>query len=313
MLATSKRAEDTQEKITARVRLKRILFATDLSEAANVALPFATGLAKYLGAKLYTVNVQEPINYGLPPETWQGVEMTHKMGVAALLQSIHRESPNLKPQVITAEGIVWSEVVKIVEKYAIDLVVIGTRGRTGLGKLLLGSQAEEILRHSTCPVYTVGPNVVAPERQPGQMRSIVFATDFGAASSAAAPYAVSLAEECATRLAMLHVVEKRGANEFFPSESVDDCDRRLGELVPGDARLWCEPAFIIEHGEPWGKITEIAASRQADLIILGVHAAQGVPGAATHLSDATVHKVIRHARCPVLTVPVTAKKEAACI
>jgi nucleotide-binding universal stress UspA family protein len=308
MLATFKKIE---ERTTARVRLQKILFATDFSESANMAMSFAAGLAQCFGAKLYTVNVQEPINVALRPQTWEGVEVTHKMGISAVLQAIHSEFPELKPEVIHAEGAVWAEVVKIVKKYDIDLVVIGTRGRTGLGRLLLGSQAEEILRHSTCPVYTVGPNVTGIDRQHGKMRSILYATDFGHASMRAAPYAVSLAEECATRLAMVHVIEKREANEL-PCQSIADTERRLEELVSADARLWCEPAFVIEHGEPWRKIIEVAANKQADLIVLGVHREEGVPGASTHLSDATVHNVITHASCPVMTVPAYTPKRAHC-
>jgi nucleotide-binding universal stress UspA family protein len=307
MLATFKKIE---EATTARVQLKKILFATDFSESANMAMPFAAGLAQCFGATLYTVNVQEPINYALPPETWQGVELTHKMGVSALIQSIHHEFPELKPEVISAGGVVWAEVVKIVKKYAIDLVVIGTRGRTGLGRLLLGSQAEEILRHSNCPVYTVGPSVTGIERQHGKMRSIVYATDFGHASMRAAPYAISLAEQCATRLAIVHVIAKREANEL-PSDSMADTERRLEALVNADARLWCEPAFVIEHGEPWRKIIDVAANKQADLIVLGVHREEGVPGASTHLSEATVHNVITHANCPVMTVPAYSPQASA--
>jgi nucleotide-binding universal stress UspA family protein len=291
-------------KNAGRVRFRNILFATDFSASANVAMPYAGGLARSFGARLYAMHVQEPINYALPPETWQSEEMTRDMELQCLTGVVRREYPEITPHVIKGEGIVWSAVEDAVRRYEIDLVVIGTRGRTGVGKFLLGSQAEEILRHITCPVLTVGPAATSQERQQGRMRSMLFATDFGPASLAAAPYAVSLAEECVAKLALLHVVEKREANEMkMPDECGECCEKHLESLVPKDAKLQHEPVFIVEHGQAAEKILDVAEKREVDLIVLGVHAPEGVPGAATHLSRATVHKVIAHAACPVLTVP----------
>jgi nucleotide-binding universal stress UspA family protein len=286
------------------VQFRNILFATDFSAAANLAMPFAGGLAQFFGAKLYALHVQEPVNYALPPEMWHTSELTREMEIQALVESIRREYPNIVPEIVQGEGLVREAVETAVEKHNIDLVVIGTRGRTGVGKFLLGSQAEAILRHATCPVVTIGPNVISQARQRGQLKSIVLATNFGPDSRAAAAYAISLAEESAANLTLLHVIEKREANETrMPGESVETAAQRLEALLPADADLWCKPTVVVEHGEPAEKILQLAGSKDADLIVLGVHAPEGVPGGATHLSHATVHKVVAHAECPVLTVP----------
>jgi nucleotide-binding universal stress UspA family protein len=300
MPATSKKLDKSQDRITARVRLRRILFATDFSTSANLAMPFAAKLADSFGARLFLLNVLEPSNYALPPIGWQGLEVARDEEFNALVQSVQHERPGLlSPQILKSEGIVWSEVVEAVRKNDIDLVVIGTRGRTGLGRAFLGSQAEEILRHSKVPVYTIGPNIGTPASQRGYLRSIVFATDFGPASLAATPYAVSLAEEFATRLALVHVFAKHEHGDYAPGGNAADCERRLEAMLPTDAKFWADPTFIVEHGEPWKKILEIAQKKDANLIVLGAYP----PSPTVVGARNTVHNVITHAHCPVLTVP----------
>jgi len=94
---------------------------------------------------------------------------------------------------------------EFVQNHAADLVVVGTSSRAGLGKVLLGSIAEEIIREAPCPVLTVGPQVIA-EASAG-VHSIVYATDFSPRSLRAAEFAVSLAHEYQAHLTLTHVVE----------------------------------------------------------------------------------------------------------
>jgi nucleotide-binding universal stress UspA family protein len=290
-----------------RVTFRNILFATDFSASANMAMPFAAGLAKAFGAKLFAMHVQEPANYALPPEMWQDVAQANEVEIQAVCQKVRHDFPEITPQVILGEGSVPLALEAAIKQHQIDLVVVGTRGRTGLGKALLGSQAEEILRRANCPVLTVGPRASAEEvRVRGKMASILFATDFGPASLAAAPIAVSLAEEYQSRLTLLHVVEHRKSHEMTaPSDFGESCERQLRALVPDEARLWCEPHFVVELGQPADAILDVARRTDADLIVLGVHGPEGVPGASTHLPIATVHNVVTQAECPVLTVTQT--------
>jgi nucleotide-binding universal stress UspA family protein len=78
--------------------------------------------------------------------------------------------------------------------------------------------------------------------------------------------------------------------------------RRLRLIVPEDAHLWCEPHFVVERGNRAEGILDVARRSDADLIVLGVHGPEGLPGAATHLPGALAHNVITMAECPVLTV-----------
>lgn len=307
MLAAQIKSENGTQK---RVIFRNILLASDYSASANLAMPYAAGMARSFGATLYAMHVQEPINYALPPGTWQGAELTHEMEQQFLVEAIRRDFPEVKPHVLHGEGKVWRAIETAIRKHAIDVVVVGTRGRAGIGKALLGSVAEEILRHAPCPVLTVGPQACHEAGRRGRMASILFATDFGAASLAAAPIAVSLAEEYQAKLTLLHVMEKRDRNEMeMPGDAAESCEQRLRSLVTEEAKLWCEPHFVVDcgagdkRGAAWERILGQAEAREADLVVMGVHAPEGVPGADTHLEIATVHGVVAHAGMPVLTVP----------
>ena len=211
-------------------------------------------------------------------------------------------SAGVEHEVIIAEGDIWDWVSNHIEKDRIDLVVMGTHGRKGLGKVLLGSVAENILRRAPCPVLTVNPQVhLTPERAV-EMKRILLATSFSPASELAAAYAVSLAQENQAHLDIVHVIEPQKTGEFVhSSELAEGCARRMRSLVSAEAELWCEPSTIIEVGEPAEQILNVAKVRRAELIVIGVKAASVVLG-ATHLPWATAHKIISGANCPVLTV-----------
>ncbi len=285
-----------------RVAFRNILFATDFSSAANSALPYAAEFAKSFGAKLFAMHVKEPANYALPPELWQNVQDVCDSEMQLLRATLSRNFPELKPEFVEGEGSVWSALAAAVKEHEIDLIVVGTRGRTGIGKVLLGSQAEEIFRRAHCPVLTVGPRAHSENERRGKLGSILFATDFGSASHAAAPIAVSLAEENQAKLTLLHVVESGADHLSHPAQFLESSERQLRALVPEEAKIWCAPHFLVEPGNAIEKILEVAERTHADLIVLGVHKPEGVAGAATHLPIATVHHLVAHAKCPVLTV-----------
>jgi len=159
------------------------------------------------------------------------------------------------------------------------------------------------MRTANCPVLTIGPHA-DPSREPdGQIREILYATDFASQTQTAAAYAVSLAEEFQARLVLLHVVARQEANDLvMASDVVDSSKALLQKLVPAEAMNWCKPEYYVEEGSPGERILELAHLRDSDLIVLGVKPETGVPGAATHLPMATAHKVISQAACPILTV-----------
>jgi len=287
-----------------RIQFKNVLFATDFSPAASTAAPFAAELAKRYGAKLYALHVRPPVvNPMTPPGTWRALEKAALDEDMQHAQELLSAFPGLRPEVLIKEGDLWSSLASVLEESDVDLVVIGTRGRSGIAKFLLGSAAEEIFRQAPCPVLTVGPNTAATEKKPGEITRILFATDFSPASNAAAPYALSLAQECQAHLTLLHVIAKPKPGELVqPRDLAQSWSHLLHKLVPDEADLWCVPEYVVEEGDPAEQIQEVATRTGAELIVLGVHQPTGFPGAATHLPIATAHKVVSHATCPVLTI-----------
>lgn len=290
--------------VPVRVSIKNILYATDFSPVAEFAAPIAVELARAFGAKILAVHVRPPQVYGLaPPESWSVLQEPVDREVEA--QKAHLESlfRGVENSVIIGEGDTWEVISALTQEKQIDLVVIGTHGRRGLEKVLLGSVAETILRRSPVPVLTVGPHVTAEPESVTKMRQLLFATDFSPASETAAPYAISLAEENQAQLDLLHVIELRKLKESDPaSDLVNASVRRLENIVPLEAQLWCVPKYFVEVGDPAQEILKVAKRHAADLIVMGVKRTDGDLGASSHAPWAIAHKVISQARCPVLTV-----------
>jgi nucleotide-binding universal stress UspA family protein len=284
-------------------RFETILFATDFSPAAARAIPYVRRIAKRYQSSLVALHVRPPIvNPMTPPGTWPGEVEAAKAIDREHRQEILESFEGIPTDVVIEEGDILTSFSEAIQKNKVDLVVIGTRGRTGLGKLLLGSVAEEVFRNVSCPVLTVGPHAELPQPN-GELREILFATDFSPESQGAATIALSLAQEFQARLVLLHVVVPGKPYEMVSWSDVRDSAKELlHKLVPEEAEAWCKPEYFVERGDPAERILDLAKLRCTDLIVLGVQQEKGVPGAATHLPTAIAHKVVSSATCPVLTI-----------
>jgi len=180
-------------------------------------------------------------------------------------------------------------------------VVMGTHGRSGLDRLLMGSVAEEVFRQAPCPVMTVGPRVAAQAPPEADFKHIVLATNL-TPGSPALPYALSLAQEFQALLTVVNMVPPAAQTPSDFERIVETRTRNMRAMVEPEAELWCTPEYLVRFGPTADGILEIAAEKQADLIVLGAHAAAGHLGAATHAAAATAHSVVSRAHCPVLTV-----------
>ena len=284
-----------------RTQFENILFATDFSAAAAHAVPFVKKIARHFQSNLVALHVKPPVvNPMTQPTTWQA-----DIVAARVFDKKHRDElldtfAGINTEVMIEEGEIQSCLQSAIEKHDTDLVIIATRGRTGVAKVLLGSVAEEIFRTLPCPVLTVGPH---SDPAKANIREILLATDFGSESQSAAAYAVSLAQEYQARLTLLHVVPERKPGELVSWFDVQESSKQLlRKLVPAEAEAWCRPEYLVERGDPAERILDLANLRAVDLIVLGAQPEKGIPGAATHLPIATAHKVVAHANCPVLTV-----------
>jgi nucleotide-binding universal stress UspA family protein len=290
------------------VKIKNILYLTDFSKPSEAALSFAITCGRGYGARVHALHVliPKPYLYTTADLTIATIEAEEESAHAEM-QRIESQLAGLQHDTTVVRGLeVWPAVEKAIKDEAVDLIILGTHGRTGSDKLIFGSVAEEIFRRSPVPVLTIGPGVRSNVHNGGRFHRVFFATDFSPESLAAAPYAISLAQQYQSHLALITVLRKpeelnESDNRIFEL-SVAEIIHRLYEVVPDNAKLDFSPQVSVEYGEPADRIVEIAKQRGADLIVLGVRDAAGRLGAATHLERATAHKVVAHAPCPVLTV-----------
>jgi nucleotide-binding universal stress UspA family protein len=290
---------------TTRVSFRNVLFLTDFSEPSERALPFAIGIARAYGSRTFVLHVlqPDPLLYSTPTSI-AVVEEAQEDSAKAGMARLGAQLAGLPHKKILEWGAgVWPSVERALKSSAIDLIVVGTHGRRGAEKLLLGSVAEDVFRRSPVPVLTVGPTVRNGVHGGARFHSVLFATDFSFHSRAALPYALSLAQENQARLTLLHVVPHQGASvSSLNQTALAAALSKLKELVPEGTDNWCQAETLVETGDPSSRILDMAGLQGADLIVLGVRSAVESLGAATHLGRATAHKIVAHAPCPVLTV-----------
>ncbi len=285
------------------LQINNILFATDFSPAAIAALPFAAQLAREFGAKLYAVHAKAPENYALPAtEIWPLANAQLEKETADFKRTLSEDFPDITSEVVIMEGGVAGVIDHVAETRKADLIILGTHGRRGIGKFILGSVAEEILRHAPCPVMTIGPHVAVLGPRTKKFRKILFATDFSESANTTFAFAVGLAQEQQAHLTLVHVIEKPKTGDLVqPHEIEQFALDHLVSFVKDEPGLVSEPRTIVIHGAPGEKILEVAEREQADLIVLGLRESKGYLR-ATHLPGAVAHQVISQATCPVLTV-----------
>ncbi len=300
------------------VAVKNVLFATDFSEASEAALPYAAAFSAHFGSQLHLTHVLPDVKLlrpGAPdPAVFGPIYEDAHSNAQDKMKRLSRRVKDLPHHTYLRHGEIPLIVSAMVQELSIDLVIAGTHGRTGLGRLIMGSVAEEILRQAACPVLTVGPNVVGAsvrnlgrfERDatpaPAKIRDVLYATDFRQQSNHAAVLAASLAATFGATLGLLHVVEDYGDHLSEEPGPVEASLKKLRDLLPEGARLDPQPEFLAQFGVPAESILQTAAERESGLIVLGARPANGHLKAATHLGAAVAHRIIVGANCPVLTV-----------
>ena len=284
-----------------RLTFSNILVPTDFTGASVNALAYARALAKDYGSRLFVTHAvapnppiflpMEPVPPQLDGEWADAQSELDKFLRLGQRTEIVQEG-------ILERGELWNVLDDVIQRHSIDLIVLGSHGRHGLKKLVLGSGAEQIFRRAQCPVLTLGPKVPEPNRDVLGFRHIIFATDFSDGSLKALPFALSLAEENQASLTLLHVVPLVPMqHQMYVSGGAE---QRLEALIPPDAKDWCQVSAVVSFEFPAEGILHLAETQRADLIVMGVH--KRAPRAAAHLPWAIAYEVVCHAPCPVLTV-----------
>jgi nucleotide-binding universal stress UspA family protein len=279
-----------------RLKLDTVLVATDFSSASKMAMSYAISIARRHGSKLLIAHVVSSKSERAIMDGWRAgqAEVTDHY-VAGRLDGIEH-------QLLVKSGDVWPVLAQMISEHGVDLVVAGTRGRTGVRKIILGSVAEDIFRQSPCPVLTVGPNISDQDPQIGPER-ILTATGFAPHSLLAVRYAVLLAQDLHSSLALLHVVtDPRQVNAEEKERLRKEREDRLRALIPGDVHLASPSGYFVEFGSATEKILATASEWKANLIVLGLrHVEESSRGESTW---ARAYEIVRQASCPVMTIRV---------
>lgn len=293
----------------------KILLATDGSRGAEVAEAYARALALSWGATLTVVNVLE-FPPGLNPEY-----PVNRLYLGELMKQAARELVELNARAAdrgipvhtrVATGIPSEEILAAAAAEDPDLIVVGTRGKTGLAHVLLGSTAERIIRAAPCPVLAVrmeghGEDQTGRSRRdPAGPDRILVPIDFSDCSLDALEYAVMVAQRAKASLTLIHVLEPvlYGLDFTLPhvterGQMRDAIKEQLSGVVSALAAAQVKSDYLVRGGLPGDSILDAARSQPADLIIMGTHGRRGLSHA---FYGSVAESVLRKAHCPVLTV-----------
>lgn len=281
------------------VEIRNILLATDFGSFTETALHYSLAIARRYQAKIFLVHVVPPdlIQFGSGDnranldDAWRDAQrhMTDLL-IAGHLQGVEH-------QVVVEQGEVWPVLESNIQQFHIEMLVVGTHGRSRIGKLLLGSVAEQIFRQATCPVLMVGPKVPAPKGK--GVQKILFCTGFSAHSLFAGVYALSMAQRQNAELIMLHVSRETPSSAAERDKLRDELCAKLTALIPPDSGLNGPPKCIVEFGSAAERILDVAEQERPNVIVMGVRQPTGF---ARRLKWATAYEVVSNAPCPVMTV-----------
>ncbi len=200
-------------------------------------------------------------------------------------------------EIVVHQGLAPQLILECAREKKVDRIVVGTRSPGPIGKILVGSVAEEVLRHAEIPVCTIGPEAVDQAYQGYVAKTILLATSLNDSAIAAAALAAEVAANDGARLVMLHVMQRNGGAPV--RRTIEQLEADLRALVPVSLRGKIVTEELVVPGDPVDEILFHAKSKRADLLVLG---AQKASLLSTLTRRGVVYKVLGHAPCPVFTL-----------
>jgi nucleotide-binding universal stress UspA family protein len=300
------------------VSIRRILCPTDLSTFSERALHHALALARAHGASLTVLHVEHVLLASARDAIH--LEELPPTGHAAFRRFLDaRRGGTGEMQMITATGDPVREILARARDEAPDLIVMGTHGRSGLARTLLGSVTEAVVRQSPCPVMTIPPAIdTSSDLDVPSFDPILCASAFSPSCRLALDTAISIAQDSDARVIVAHAVHDLtrsggGASGFSAAEfsapfnavagRVPTTRRgvlaRLRRGLPPDTVFRCQPELAALEGRPAEALLELAAAERVRLIVLGVQTRNAIDRL---LFGSTTREVLRSATCPVLSV-----------
>lgn len=284
------------------VSVRNILLASDFSSVSEAAAAYAKGLALNFRSRVEIAHVFDPSVVTSYMEAVLGLPVKERKHISnESLQRLEKEFTEAGIETQTALPQAHRPhvaLLKLAREHDTDLIVAGTHSKWGLERLVVGSTAEELIRHSACPVLTVGPHAKLPPEGPLVFRTIVYATDFSPEASKAAVFALSFAQDSGARIYFCYVA---GAGATPEQRKSGDASFKaaLKKMIPESTYEWCSPETVVEHGDAAESILELAQRVHADLIVLG---ARNASFWLTHIEHGLTPDLLAEATCPVMTV-----------
>ena len=302
------------------VAIDRILCPVDLSPCSRTALRYASALARWYEASVTVLHVfrQAPVvdtaaaalggAIYAPPLALTEVDREALKRTVA--QFVTQTPDGAAADVRVCEGLnVREEILREAAALPADLLVLGSHGLTGMKRLMLGSTAENVLRHATTPTLIVPAHAPELPASGVPFKRIVCAVDFKADSYRALRYALDLAQESDAQLTLVHAMEMPTVHVGGEDLTVDletardtirkDAQATLEALVPEQARAYCTVHVEVAEGRAHEATLRLASDVDADLIVMGVRDRDAFDVA---VFGSHAQAVVRAAHCPVLTV-----------
>jgi len=276
---------------------------------------YAVGLAEKLGASVSLLHVIES------PALMTGIEavaLVHSGSeVTALARSqlatLSQQESKDKVAVTCSirSGKPFHEIAMAARERAADLIVLATQGYTGVNRVLLGSTAERVVRHASCPVLTVPTSSTSKQSGkifPFKLKKVLVPIDFSNISKNALPWATFLAQKFGAELILLHVTEKFPIDYLLGRELMSEVIVPLMKQAEAELEHMAESlskstgvniSAVVRDGTPFEEICNAAKTLGAELIVLTTH---GYTGLKHVWLGSTAERVVRHATCPVLVV-----------
>jgi nucleotide-binding universal stress UspA family protein len=284
----------------------KIMCPVDFSPGSHQAMRTAVRIANEHDAELVLVH-----SWYIPPATFSGDYVYAADVVQGLSDDAQRalenavgEARNLGARRVTPKmlnGLPWQQIIDAARgEPGLGLIVIGTHGRTGLSRVLMGSVAELVVRHAPCPVLTI-----RPANEPTPYAHVLCPVDLSKPALEAVNLAAEVVKPGATGITLLHVLELPASytGELPIPDFHRDLDARSAALLDRwtadlKAKLSVPVSQLTRIGRPGAQIlAELEHDRTFDLVVMGSH---GHTGIARMLLGSVAEKVVRHARCPVL-------------
>jgi nucleotide-binding universal stress UspA family protein len=280
-----------------------ILVPTDRSDAATKAVEGGIALAERFDASLHVISVAEYNSYPIQIQS----ELSSDLGqqAEATLSEVRSQSAqtgvDLTTQVIESDKSVHEGIIDYSTDHDVDLIVMGTHGRTGLNRLILGSTAERTLRASPIPVLTVHEETeISPE-----FESLLVPTDGSQTATEAATHAIQIAAMTEGSLHVIHVIDLIALSGEYGSGRILEQLSEAGQQAIDDVvdRATAADVQSVEaavlSGAPSQAIVDYATDCDVDLIVMGTH---GRSGLDRFLIGSVTEKIVRLADVPVLSV-----------